>query len=270
MDIINELKKFKEELYKYNYENNHNNYIYLRLSKINTQLPKEEQIKDTINKLRADYNKLIEIYPKLLKEGFKLFIEVKSAYKNSTREIFIDLYENYLFKDLTIKDILENSPIKEKKNLYLASFDRISRVFFYSLSFQLIRKLRGINIHTTLSEEINFEKKNINIINKENLEQTMFVFQLMMFSSTAGKQSEDMSNKIKRRVVRNKKGTYSSKTGNKWGVAKTISNNMRKRIKERFKSFTAKDISTQKDIYQIVKGKKLPIAENTIRSIVRE
>jgi hypothetical protein len=97
----------------------------------------------------------------------------------------------------------------------------------------------------------------------------MFVFSLMMFSSMAAKHSEDMSHKIKRRVERKGGVTISNKTGNKWGVEKTINDNMRNRIKKRFLRFTAKEIAEQTDIYQISKGIKKPISINTIKAIVK-
>lgn len=264
---INQLKKEIEE----NNLNSDKNYIYLRLSALDNSIENETlRIKDTINKLRADFNKLLELYPNLKKDGFKLFLEVKSAYKNSTRDEFINLYENYLFNDIkSVKDILEEKPIKEEKNLYISSFDRLSRVFFYSLTFQLLRKLRNINIYTLLEEEKNFEIKNKEVKEKENLEQTMFVFQLMMFSSMASKHSEDLSHKIKKRVEKKNGITISNKTGLKWGGEKTISDLMRTLIKHRFKRFTAKEISEQNDIYQIKKGKKIPISINTINKIVQ-
>lgn len=271
MNLEHELNIFQEEI-KNNYKTSSINFIYLRLSALDNSIENEEErIKDTLNKLRADFNKLLELYQELKENGFKLFVEVKSAYKNSTREVFIDLYSNYLFNDITsIKDILEEKEIKGEKNLYISSYDRLSRVFFYSLTFQLLRKLRNINIYTLLEEEKQFEIRNKEVKNKENLEQTMFVFQLMMFSSMASKHSEDLSVKIKKRVDRTGKITVSSKTGAKWGVEKTISDEMRKKIKEKYKRFTAKEISEQTDIYQLKKGIKLPIKVNTILKIVQE
>ena len=55
---------------------------------------------------------------------------------------------------------------------------------------------------TLIEDEKVFEEKNNNILEKDNLEQTMFIFQLMLFSSNAQKHSEDMSNKIKKRVIK--------------------------------------------------------------------
>lgn len=271
MKLETELIKFREEIEK-NYKSSETNFIYLRLSALDNSIEDETlRIQDTLNKLRADFNKLLEIYTNLKENGFKLFIEVKSAYKNSTRDEFINLYSNYLFDDIkSVKDILEEKPIKEEKNLYISSFDRLSRVFFYSLTFQLLRKLRHINIFTLLEEEKQFEIKNKDVKDKENLEQTMFVFQLMMFSSMASKHSEDLSHKIKKRVEIKDGITISNKTGNKWGGEKTISDSMRTKVKERFKRFTAKEISEQTDIFQIKKGVKLPIAINTILKIVQE
>lgn len=271
MNLEQELTKFREEINK-SYKTSETNFIYLRLSALDNSIEDETlRIQDTLNKLRADFNKLLEIYTNLKENGFKLFIEVKSAYKNSTRDEFINLYSNYLFDDIkSVKDILEEKPIKEEKNLYISSFDRLSRVFFYSLTFQLLRKLRHINIFTLLDEEKQFEIKNKDVKDKENLEQTMFVFQLMMFSSMASKHSEDLSHKIKKRVEIKDGITISNKTGNKWGGEKTISDNMRLKIRERFKKFTAKEISEQTDIFQIKKGVKLPIAINTILKIVQE
>lgn len=271
MIIETEIQLFKEEIDK-NYKSSNINFIYLRLSALDNSIENETlRIKDTLDKLRADFNKLLEIYPNLKESGFKIFIEVKSAYKNSTRDEFINLYSNYLFNDIqSVKDILENKPIKEEKNLYIASYDRLSRVFFYSLTFQLLRKLRNINIFTLLDEEKTFELKNKCVNSAENLEQTMFVFQLMMFSSMASKHSEDLSNKIKKRVDRTGNITISSKTGNKWGVERTINDEMRRKIKERYKRFTAKEISEQTDIYQVKNNIKSKIALNTILKIIQE
>lgn len=272
MKLEEEILMFSEDI-RNNYKDSEINFIYLRLSALDNTIEEEElRIKDTINKLRADFNKLLELYPNLIKEGFKLFVEVKSAYKNSTREEFINLYSNYLFNNInSVTDILENKNTnKEEKNLYIASFDRLSRVFFYSLPFQLIRKINNINIYSALIEERDFEIKYKDVLDKENLEQTMFVFQLMMFSSMASKHSEDMSYKIKKRVDKTGDVTISNKTGNKWGVEKTISDKMREKIRERYKKFTAKEISQQVDIFQIKKGVKKPIAVNTILSIIKK
>ena len=270
MELQLELSKFKETITN-KYKFNPYNIIYLRLSKLDNKLEKEEQIIETINKLKADFEGLLLKYLNLKDEGFYLAVEVKSAYKNSTRDEFINIYDNYLFNDISsVKDILENKPIINNKNLYIASFDRLSRVFLYGLTFQLLRKLRGINILTLLEDERIFEKKNKNILEKDNLEQTMFIFQLMLFSSNAQKHSEDMSNKIKKRVIKSKGVTISSKTGKKWGKAKSITDVMRKKIKDRFKRFTAKEIREQKDIFQTTKGTRKKIAVNTILSILRE
>jgi hypothetical protein len=270
MNLQEEIYNFKLEI-EQNNKVNLNNIIYLRLSKINNSLSNiSTQINDTMQKLRSDYNKLLELYPKLKEDGFLIFIEVKSAYKDSEREEFIKMYHNFLFEDIkSVKDILENKPTNKEKNLYIASFDRLSRVFFYSLTFQLLRKLRKINIYSILEEENIYEKTYKNILEEENLKQTMFVFQLMMYSSIAGKHSEDMSHKIKKRVDKTGKITISNKTGKKWGVEKTISDKMRILIKERYKKFTAKEISEQKDIYQIKYGLKQPIPLNTILSIIQ-
>ena len=270
--MLNKLiESFKQEI-KDKYKYNEDNLIYLRLSAIDkTLLTEQAQLKDTLDKLRADFNKLLELYPSLIEYGFILFVEVKSAYKNSIREVFIDLYSNYLFNDVvSVKQLLEIEDTPKEKNLYVASFDRLSRVFIYSLTFQLLRKLRNINVLSISDEERNFESKNKDILEKEHLEQTMFVFSLMMFSSSASKHSEDMSHKIKKRVDRTDKVTISNKTGNKWGVEKTISNKMRNKIKERYKKFTAKEIHEQVDIFQISKGEKKRIAINTILSIARD
>lgn len=271
MNIETEINLFKSEIEK-TYKTSNTNFIYLRLSALDNSIENETlRIKDTLDKLRSDFNKLLEIYPNLKVNGFKIFIEVKSAYKNSTRDEFINLYSNYLFNDIqSVKDILENKPVKEEKNLYIASYDRLSRVFFYSLTFQLLRKLRNINIFTLLDEEKAFELKNKCVNSAENLEQTMFVFQLMMFSSMASKHSEDLSNKIKKRVDSKNGITISSKTGNKWGVERTINDEMRRKIKERYKRFTAKEISEQTDIYQVKNNIKNKIALNTILKIIKE
>lgn len=271
MNLDAEILKFREEITR-NYKDSNTNFIYLRLSTLDNSIEDlTYRIKDTIDKLKADFNKLLELYPNLKENGFKLFVEVQSAYKNSVRNEFISLYENHLFNDIhSIKDVLENKPIKEEKNLYIASFDRLSRVFLYSLTFQLLRKLRKINVYSILQEETSFELRNKDVLEKENLEQTMFVFSLMMFSSMASKHSDDLSSKIKKRVDTKDGITISNKTGNKWGVEKTINDDMRKRIKERFKRFTAKEITEQKDIFQVKDGEKKPISINTILKILQE
>jgi len=270
MEILNEINKFKEGINN-KYKFNPLNIIYLRLSKLDNKLNEIERVKETINKLKADLDSLIIKYPMLASEGFYLGVEVKSAYKNSTREEFINIYENYLFNDIkSVKDILENKPTTLIKNLYIASFDRLSRVFLYGLTFQLLRKLRGINIFTLLEDEKVFEDKNKNILEKDNLEQTMYIFQLMLFSSNAQKHSEDMSNKIKKRVIKKGNKTFSSKTGALWGAKQTISDNMKKRIKQRLKKFTSKEVVEQKDIYQIKNNNKEKISIHTINKIKLE
>lgn len=131
MNLDAEILKFREEITR-NYKDSNTNFIYLRLSTLDNSIEDlTYRIKDTIDKLKADFNKLLELYPNLKENGFKLFVEVQSAYKNSVRNEFISLYENHLFNDIhSIKDVLENKPIKEEKNLYIASFDRLSRVFY--------------------------------------------------------------------------------------------------------------------------------------------
>jgi hypothetical protein len=149
---INKFRLLTEESFK----DSGINFIYLRLSALDSSIEDETlRIEDTLSKLRADFNKLLELYPNLKEEGFKLFVEVKSAYKNSTRDEFINLYSNYLFSNInSVVDILElTKKPKEEKNLYIASFDRLSRVFFYSLTFQLLRKINNINIYSSLIEE---------------------------------------------------------------------------------------------------------------------
>lgn len=281
MNLEEEIETFKEEI-RINYLYNpigfiskelKENYIYLRLSTLDTTIKdKDSRIKDAILKLSADFNKMVEIYPNLKKEGFKLFVEVKSAYKNSTREVFIDLYNNYLFREVKcIKDLLENTYIENQRHLYISSFDRLSRVFFYSMVFQIIRILRCVRIHSLIPEENRLEEENKSIKDEENHKQLLYVFQLMMLSSSASKHSEDMSIKIKKRVTKNKKGvTISSKTGNVWGTTRTISPMMKKRIVEKFRHYTAKEISEQSDIFKKVKGVKKPIKLNTILKIIQE
>jgi hypothetical protein len=229
-------------------------------------------IQDTLNKLNGDFNSLLSKYTNLEKDGFILFVEVKSAYKNSVRDEFINLYQNYLFKDITIKDILENNiNNKEQINLYISAFDRISRVFFFSLIFQLIRKVCNVNIFSLKQNEIDLENKYKEIQDNSNQEQLLYVFQLMMFSSMASQHSEDMSYKIKKRREKRNGITYSNKTGNKWGRRKTISSKMKNKIiLQHKKGFTYKEISKQPDIYQIDKDKqRKTISEHTIKSIVQ-
>lgn len=271
MDLLQEIQEFKLEVIN-KYSSSYINFLYLRLSKINNTLEsKEKQIEETMNKLRADFEKILETYPNLKEEGFQLFIEVKSAYKDSIREEFVKLYDNYLFNDIkSVRDILEKENITQEKRLYIASFDRLSRVFLYSLSFHLIRLQRGINIYSCLEDEIYLEKKAKDILERGHTDQLIYIFQLMINSSQHQKHSEDMSNKIKRRVVKDKGKTISSKTGKKWGAKETISNNMRKRILERYNNFTAKEISEQADIFQVRSGQRKPISINTIRKIIQE
>lgn len=272
LDLRGEIGKFKNYIGLKHDNNNNNNYVYLRLSGLdNTIKVKENQIQDALNKLQADLNKLISLYPNLEKEGFKLFVEVKSAYKNSVREEFIKLYTNYLFKDLKINDLLEDLPINKEKNLYISSFDRLSRVFFYSLTFQLLRKLNNINIFSLIPQENYLELENKNVRAEDNNKQLLYVFQLMMLSSSASKHSEDMSIKIKKRVSKNNEGqTISNKSGKRWGGKQYISNTMRAKIKDRYKRFTAQVISEQPDIYQEKEGKRERISVHTIRKVVQD
>lgn len=268
--LEDEIKKFKESISN-QYKQNKDNIIYLRLSAIDKQ--EENPIQDTLNKLQGDFNSLITKYPQLKEKGFILFVEVKSAYKNTTRDEFISIYQNYLFKDITIKDILENNVGNRKEiNLFISAFDRISRVFFYSLIFQLIRKVCNINIYSLKQNEIDLEDKFKQIQDNSNQEQLLYVFQLMMFSSMASQHSEDMSMKIKKRVSQKNGITISNKTGNKWGAKQTISSSMRTRIIERYsKGFSYKEISEQADIYQVDKDKKKKdISVHTIKAIVSQ
>ena len=273
-ELLNiELIKFKDEI-KNDYKNNttSRNFIYLRLSKMDNRFPtKEERIKDALDKLRADFNSLIEKYHNLKEDGFKLDIEVKSAYKNSTREVFNELCENYLFKDFKITEILNPKIPDTSLNLYLSSFDRMSRVFLYSLPIQILRLFRNITINSLLHDEIKLEEEAVNILNKSNQDQLMFIFKVMLNSSHAEKHSEDLSGKVKKRVSKNSKGvTVSNKTGNVWGAPTTISDEMRKRIIRLYKRFTAKDISENSNVYQLVKGKKKLISIFTIQKIIQE
>jgi hypothetical protein len=269
MNLDDEIKKFKDIIIT-KYKTNKSNLIYLRLSSVdNTQ---DNPIQDTLNKFNGDFNSLLDKYPNLKQDGFILFVEVKSAYKNTVRDEFISLYENYLFKGITIKDILENN-VKDKEpvNLYISAFDRISRVFFFSLIFQLIRKVCNVNIYSLKQNEVDLEEKYKEIQDNSNQEQLLYVFQLMMFSSMASQHSEDMSYKIKKRTEVKNGITISNKTGNKWGRRQTISNSMKKKIISKHEQgFTYKEISEQTDIYQLDKDKqKKPISLHTIKSIVQ-
>jgi len=271
MNLEDEIKEFKEKVKK-NYKLNQKNLVYLRLSDLDHNIKPEDRIKDTLDKLEADFLLLVGKYPTLKEKGFKLFVEVRSAYKKGVRrDAFSDLLQNYLFPDIkSVYDILEKEPKENNINLYMSSFDRVSRVFFYSLLFQLLRKLRGINIYTALEEEFLFEQKYKDVVSGTNQDQTFFAFQLMLMSSHYAQHSEDFSNKIKKRITKKGNVTISSKTGAKWGREKSISDSMKKRIKIRLKHFTPKEVSEQADIYQTVKGKRKPIAYNTIRVIGNE
>jgi len=268
MNIENEIIDFKNSLIK-NYKQNDKHLIYLRVSELDRD--NENPLQEALEKLRSDFNSILYKYPILKKEGFLLFVEIKSAYKNTTREEFVKLYENYLFKNISIKDVLENNKVeKEEKNLYVSSYDRISRVFFYSLIFQLIRKISNIKIWSLIESENTAEISSQDIQSKDNTQQLMYVFQLMMSSSMASKHSEDMSNKIKKRVAKKNGVTISNKTGLRWGRNETISKSMRKRIIERSKSFSYKEISEQHDIYQTKDNKRTSISPHTIRKIIGE
>lgn len=268
MNIETEIIFFKNSILK-KYKQNDKHLIYLRLSAIDNSV--DDPIQETMNKLHSDFDSLLAKYPILKEEGFIIFIEIKSAYKNSTREAFINMYENYLFKDLKIKNILENTNIyQEKKFLYISSYDRLSRVFLNSLAFQLIRKSCNVDIYTLIDSENNLEAISKDIYEQDSTQQVMYIFQLMMFSSMAMKHSEDLSNKIKKRVSKKKGITVSSKSGSKWGAHKSISNSMEKKIYNRYNDgYTYKEISEQHDIFQIdKKKKKKSISHHTIRSII--
>ena len=82
-NLQEKIKEFKQEVINKQPFESDKNFIYLRLSRLdNTIKDKNKQIEDAISKLRADYKSLLNLYPNLEKEGFKLFVEVKSAYKN--------------------------------------------------------------------------------------------------------------------------------------------------------------------------------------------
>lgn len=268
MEIEKHIEDFKKSILK-KYEQNDINLIYLRLSTIDNTA--ENPITETMNKLKSDFDSIIFKYQNLKREGFTIFIEVKSAYKNSTRDEFINMYNNYLFKDLTIQNILENTNINQtKKSLYISSYDRLSRVFLNSLLFQLIRKSCNIDIYTLIDSENNLELTSKNIYDQDSTQQVMYVFQLMMFSSMAMKHSEDLSNKIKKRVIKENGITISSKSGNKWGAHKSISQRMETKIlNKHIQGYTNQEISDQVDIYQVDKNnKKKRISPHTIRSII--
>jgi len=265
-DINNQIFIFKKEIEK-KYDKNIKNIIYLRLSKIDNSLSEKEQIKDTMNKLKSDFDLILTKYSYLEKEGFMIFIEVKSAYKNSAREEFNNICEKFLFENILISDFFTNKLRKKKINLFISSFDRISRIFLDSLFFQLIRKFLDIKIYSLIEEEIKHEEKYKEILNKSNMEQIIYIFELMLMSNNASKHSEEMSNKIKKRVIKFKNKTISSKTGKKWGREQTINKQMKIKILERLKKFTAKEVSEQKDIFQIINNKKSPISIHTINKI---
>ncbi len=70
MTLETELEDFKKRIREI-YKDNTTNFIYLRLSTIDNTLKSEnERIKDTLDKLQADFNKLLEIYPTLKENGF--------------------------------------------------------------------------------------------------------------------------------------------------------------------------------------------------------
>lgn len=264
---MNEIDILKIDLnLKYPYNNK--NLIYLRVSK--EDKTQQDPLKDALDKLKSDFYGLIEKYPTLKKEGFKLYIEISSAYTIGQKE-FEQLCREDLFLDsLNITDIFFNR-ININKNLYVSSFDRISRNFLNSLSFQLIRKLTNVKVYSLLEEEANLENNNLEIKDKDNSSQLMYIFQLMMFSSMASKHSQDFGAKVKKRVTKNKAGkTISSKSGKDWGRIKTISKDMRERIIERNKRFSYREISEQADIYQVVKRVKKTISEHTIKKICLE
>ena len=92
MNLEEELRKFEDNI-KSHHKQNKDNLIYLRLSRLDNDIKDlDKRIIDALKKLKADFKSLLVKYPKLKDEGFLLFVEVKSAYKNSTREVFIDLY----------------------------------------------------------------------------------------------------------------------------------------------------------------------------------
>ena len=132
-----------------------------------------------MNKLKADFEKLLELYPEL-KNGFKLYVEIKSAYKDSEREEFVKLCQTDLFIDFSINDILNPRVPKNQKNLYVSSYDRLSRVFLYALPLQIIRLFKNISIKTLLPEEIELEKKALNILSQPNQDQLLFIFQILI------------------------------------------------------------------------------------------
>lgn len=268
MNLEEEILKFRDEVLK-NYKLNNSNLVYLRLSTLDDTIEgKDNQIKEALDKFRADFNELIIKYPNLKDEGLKLFVEVESAYKDNAQKELNRLY-TYLFTNIRVIDVLRDT-LQVHNKLYLVSWDRISRRFLKGLSFQLIRHLCKIPIYSLMPNEIQHEEKYKDIIDKENIEQTFFIFELMLNSSSASRHSEEMSKKIKRRVMKGEEGiTISSKSGKKWGSPNQVSDKMRDRIKERFKRFTIQQINEQADIYKDLKEGREPIPINTLRKIVQ-
>lgn len=271
MDLQEEITKFKNDVgLKHNISLD--NLVYLRLSSLDNSIKsKDAQIKDALNKLRADLNSLLNKYSNLEEQGFKLFVEVKSAYKNSERSEFIKLYNQYLFVEVTsVRDLLDPQTNFRHYNLYITNFDRISRVFFYSLTFQLLRILRGINIYSLDESQNNLEREYNNVKESDNNKQLLYIFQLMISASSASKHSEDFSNKVKKRVSKKNGVTISNKTGKKWGASSTISDKVKASIKDLYKRFTAEQIAQHPKVFQTIKGKRERVSVHTIRKIVRE
>lgn len=266
-DLQNKLNNFKNNIIK-NYKQNDKHLIYLRLSALDYDQKDAEE--DALNKLNSDFNSLIIKYPQLKEKGFTLFVEVKSAYKNSTREEFVKLYENYLFKDVTLSNILEQTFLLYDTHLYVSSYDRLSRVFFHSLQFLLICKVLKIQIHSLNDKENELEEESKDIIYSESENQLIYLFRLILISQSASKHSTDMSYKIKKRVSKDDAGnTTSNKTNKKWGRKKQIPIKVEERIKH-YKSlgYTNAFISIQKDIYKLdTNNKKVKLSESAIKKI---
>ena len=249
-ELETEIYNLRKDLIK-KYKSNEDHLIYLRLSSLDTT--QDNPIKDALNKLKSDFNIILEQNEHLNKTGFTLFVEIASAYKNNNRFEFEDLYTNYLFKDISINDILESKVSLNHKHLYVSAYDRISRVFLFSLSFLLVCKTLSVNIHSLKSNENALEQEYQDIIQKDNQQQLLYLFQMMLHSSSASRHSEDLSIKTKKRISKNEDGvTISNKTGKKWGLSKSIPDKVVDKIIE-YKSlgYDYSFISNQKDIYKI-------------------
>ena len=249
------------------------NIIYLRLSKVDFN--KGE--KDTKNKLQADLLAILERYPNLKDEGYKVIEEVKSAYKGVAKgfESVIHFVCDGLTLDNYVKLSSQRLLLDHDLNIYVVSYDRLSRnnvtfTLFHSLCF-----IRGVKVYSLLNSENELRKAGLEILTKDSFEQALILVRLLLLGVHSAQHSEDMSKKIKRRVTTEGGKTISKKSGKRWGRPILVKDFMRKRIMDlAWQGLNPREISERSDVYITIVSNHVPnvkksLNPETIRKIIK-